>query len=60
VEPDKGERVLQAQWHTYRSPNIIALLDQQGIRPSRINSIRVYASGWNYESQVSEVYLYAE
>lgn len=60
VEPDKGERVLQAQWHTYRSPNIIELLDQQGIRPSRINSIRIYASGWNYESQVSEVYLYAE
>ena len=55
-----GEKVLQAQWHTYRSPNLIELLDQQGTRPSRINSIRIYASGWNYESQVSEVYLYAE
>lgn len=60
VEAEKGEQVLQAQWHTYRSPNIIQLLDQQGIRPSRINSIRIYASGWNYESQVSEVNLYAE
>ena len=60
VEAEKGEQVLQAQWHTYRSPNLIELLDQQGTRPSRINSIRIYASGWNYESQVSEVYLYAE
>jgi len=60
VEATKGEQVLQAQWHTYRSPNLIELLDQLGTRPSRINSIRIYASGWNYQSLVSEVYLYAE
>jgi hypothetical protein len=55
-----GEQVLQAQWHTYRSPNLLELLEQEGTRPSRINSIRIYASGWNYQSLVSEVYLYAE
>ncbi len=55
-----GEQVLQAQWHTYRSPNLMELLDQEGTRPSRINSVRIYASGWNYQSLVSEVYLYAE
>lgn len=55
-----GEQVPQAKWHTYRSPNLIELLDQEGTRPSRINSIRIYASGWNYQSLVSEVYLYAE
>lgn len=55
-----GEQVLQAQWHTYRSPNLLELLDQEGTRPSRINSIRIYASGWNYQSLVSEVSLYAE
>lgn len=60
VEAEKGEQVLQAQWHTYRSPNIIEMLARQDTRPIRINSIRIYASGWNYESQVSEVYLYAE
>ncbi len=55
-----GEQVLQAQWHTYRSPNLMEILDQEGTRPSRINSVRIYASGWNYQSLVSEVYLYAE
>jgi hypothetical protein len=29
-------------------------------RPARINSVRIYASGWNYQSMVSEVYLVAE
>jgi hypothetical protein len=55
-----GYQVPQAQWYTYRSPNLIALLDQQGTRPSRINSIRIYASGWNYQSMVSQLYLYAD
>ena len=29
-------------------------------RPARIDSIRVYSSGWNYQSMVSEVFLVAE
>jgi hypothetical protein len=28
-------------------------------RPARINSLRVYASGHNYQSMVSEIYLLA-
>jgi hypothetical protein len=55
-----GDRVSQAQWFTYQSPNLILLLDQQGTRPARINSVRIYASGWNYQSMVSEVYLIAQ
>ncbi|MEZ4862231.1 MAG: hypothetical protein R3C14_13020 [Caldilineaceae bacterium] len=55
-----GEKIRQAQWHTYRSPNLVDLLGREGTRPSRINSIRIYASGWNYQSMVSEVYLFAE
>ena len=27
---------------------------------ARIDSIRIYASGWNYQSMVSEAYLVAE
>ncbi|MCB0061373.1 MAG: hypothetical protein KDE19_04640 [Caldilineaceae bacterium] len=55
-----GEQVEQARWYTYRSPNLIDLWDSEGTRPSRINSIRIYASGWNYQSQVSQVYLNVE
>jgi hypothetical protein len=29
-------------------------------RPARIDSIRIYSSGWNYQSMVSEVFLTAE
>lgn len=60
ISQELGEQVPQAQWYTYRSPNLIDILDQQGTRPSRINSIRIYASGWNYQSMVSQIYLYAE
>jgi hypothetical protein len=60
VPENLGLQIAQAQWFTYRSPNLIALLAGQGTRPARINSIRIYASGHNYRSMVSEVYLIAE
>jgi len=68
-EPEEGEpyppvtngtRVRQGQWFTYVSPNLIELLDAQGTRPAYINSIRLYASGHNYQSMASEIYLLAE
>lgn len=68
-EPEEGEpyppvsngtRVRQGQWYTYLSPNLIELLDAQGTRPATITSIRLYASGHNYQSMASEVYLLAE
>jgi hypothetical protein len=68
-EPEEGEpyppvangtRVRQGQWFTYLSPDLIELLDAEGTRPALINSIRLYASGHNYQSMASEVYLLAE
>jgi hypothetical protein len=55
-----GTKVRQGQWYTYLSPNLISLLDSQGTRPAYINSIRIYASGHNYQSMVGEVYVLAE
>ncbi len=55
-----GTKVRQGQWYTYLSPNLISLLDSQGTRPAYINSIRVYASGHNYQSMTGEVYVLAE
>jgi hypothetical protein len=55
-----GTRVSQGQWYTYLSPNLIDLLSELGTRPAQINSMRIYASGHNYQSVVSEVYLLAE
>jgi hypothetical protein len=53
-----GEKIPPFTWYTYRSPNLMELL--KDTRPARIDSIRIYASGWNYQSMVSEVYLFAE
>ncbi len=54
----EGEKIPPFSWYTYKSPNLMELLSET--RPARIDSIRIYASGWNYQSMVSEVYLLAE
>lgn len=53
-----GEKIQPYVWYTYESPNLMQEL--ANTRPARINSVRIYASGWNYQSMVSEVYLVAE
>jgi hypothetical protein len=53
-----GEKIPPYLWYTYQSPNLMDEL--ASTRPARINSVRIYASGWNYQSMVSEVYLVAE
>jgi hypothetical protein len=53
-----GDKIPPYIWHTYQSPNLMELLSDT--RPARINSVRIYASGWNYQSMVSEVYLLVE
>lgn len=53
-----GEKIPPFNWFTYRSPNLMELLAET--RPAHIDSVRIYASGWNYQSMVSEVFLVAE
>lgn len=53
-----GEKIPPYIWYTYTSPNLMELLRET--RPARINSVRIYASGWNYQSMVSEAYLLAK
>lgn len=53
-----GERIPPFNWYTYQSPDLMQLLADTP--PARIDSIRIYASGWNYQSMVSEVYLLAQ
>jgi hypothetical protein len=54
-----GEKIPPYIWYTYQSPNLLELLGDNA-RPARVNSVRIYASGWNYQSMVSEVYLTVE
>ncbi len=52
-----GTQITADQWYPYESEN---LLDSLPVPPYRILSIRIYASGWDYESLVSDVALVAE
>jgi len=52
-----GQEIPQGKWYFYESEN---LLDVLPIPPRRIIWLRVYASGWSYESLVSEISLIVE
>jgi len=52
-----GERIPAFVWYPYESGNLVQLLP--ATRPAHVNSIRIYASGHNYESMVAQVALTA-
>ncbi|MDP2953276.1 MAG: hypothetical protein Q8O76_08195, partial [Chloroflexota bacterium] len=52
-----GEKVPQGIWYPYENSQ---LLEEMDPRPYYIDSIRIYASGWDYESLASSVELLTE
>lgn len=53
-----GTQIPRYRWYPYETEN---LMDELGdLRPTWVTSVRIYASGWNYQSLVSEVGLIAE
>jgi hypothetical protein len=53
-----GEKIPRLVWYPYESPN---LMEQLGdVKPAHITSIRIYASGWDYQSMASQVQLLAK
>jgi len=53
-----GEKIPRYVWYPYESPN---LMDELGdFKPATITSIRIYASGWDYQSMTSQVQLLAK
>lgn len=53
-----GEQVPRGVWYPYESGNLLELLGESG--PVHVTGLTVYASGWNYDSQVSEIQLIVE
>ncbi len=53
-----GEKIPSFVWYEYESPDF--LQSPTFPRPQKVVSIRVYASGHNYRSQVSDIGLIAE
>jgi len=52
-----GQEIPQGQWYVYDSENLLNVLTPT---PRRILWLRVYASGWSYDSLVSEISLIVE
>ncbi|MDE0462238.1 MAG: hypothetical protein OXH93_07515 [Caldilineaceae bacterium] len=53
-----GEQVPLFNWHSYESENLMELLD--ATPPAHIDSVKLYASGWNYLSFASDLELIVE
>jgi hypothetical protein len=52
-----GERIALNGWFDYGSGNILETIYP---RPARLKSLLIYASGWDYESMVTDVSLIVE
>ena len=52
-----GQQLPHDRWDLFESGNLLEILP---IKPFKIVRIRVYASGWDYESLISDISLIAE
>lgn len=52
-----GQEIPQNKWYFYESENLLNILP---VPPRQILWLRVYASGWSYESLVSQISLLVE
>ncbi len=55
---NNNESVAKFLWYPYESENLLDALGEQ--KPVYIKSIRIYASGWIYDSMVTDIKLLAE
>jgi hypothetical protein len=51
----KHIQVVQGVWYDYESPDLLPLLQDQGIEPAAIYSVEIYASGHAYGSAIDEI-----
>jgi hypothetical protein len=55
-----GQKIPQNVWFAFESGNLFDRLKEEGLpAPAKINYLKIYASGHNYDSLVSEVRLLA-
>jgi hypothetical protein len=56
-----GQKIPQNVWFAFESGNLFERLKEEGLPPpAKINYLKIYASGHNYDSQVAEVRLMAQ
>ncbi|MGC9523356.1 MAG: hypothetical protein ACP5HG_15915 [Anaerolineae bacterium] len=42
-------------WYNYESEDLLPLLKERGITPSAVYSVKIYASGWTYDSRIDNI-----
>jgi len=55
-----GEKIPALMWFPYESGNLLNWPQLRDAPPATVTSISIYASGWEYDSMVTEVELLAE
>jgi hypothetical protein len=50
-----GLKVVQGEWYPFQSDNLLQSMGD--IRPEHIESLRVYASGWDWNSAITNISL---
>jgi len=55
-----GEKIPPLVWFPYESGNLLDWTQLREAPPARVTSISIYASGWEYDSMVTEVELLVE
>ena len=56
-----GQKIPQNTWFAFESGNLFERLKEEGLpQPAKINYLKIYASGHNYDSLVTEVRLMAK
>ncbi len=58
VKVVNGEQVIQGEWYPYESENLMQSLGE--FRPAHIDAIRVYASGWDWDSAITDISLWVQ
>lgn len=53
-----GEQITRGVWYPYESGNLFELLGDNA--PVQVTGLDIYASGWNYDSLVTEIQLIVE
>jgi hypothetical protein len=50
-----GIKVIQGEWYLYETENLMQTLGD--VRPVRIDAVRVYSSGWDWDSAITNISL---
>jgi hypothetical protein len=50
-----GHKVVQGEWYYFESENLMRTLGDS--RPVHIDGVRIYASGWSWDSAITNVSL---